>query len=56
MTEDDIKKEFHEALHTRGLGVKYGLTKFQVQNYKRNEPTIGTMLEFLWRLGKIDFV
>jgi len=56
MSEEDIKKEFQQAIHTRGLGLKTGLTKDQVYDYKNREQSVGTMLEFLWRLGKIDFV
>lgn len=54
MKEQEIKDEFHRLINQRGLGTKVGLTKHQVQNYKRIEPTIGTMLEFLWRLDKLE--
>lgn len=56
MSEEDIRKEFNEAIHTRGLGLKMGLTKDQVYDYKHREQSVGTMLEFLWKLGKIDFI
>lgn len=55
MNEQEIKTEFFKHLNVRGRGTKAGLTKFQVQNYKRTEPTIGTMLEFLWRLDLLEF-
>lgn len=55
MTEEAIREEFAKALYTRGLGVKAGYSKHQVQNYKRDDVTIGTMLEFLWRLDKLEF-
>ncbi len=54
MTEQEIKDAFYEILNTRGAGIKAGLTKFQVHNYKRTEPTIGTMLELLWKADKLE--
>lgn len=54
MKEEEIKSTFYQYINQRGMGTKAGLTKDQVYNYKRTEPTIGTMLEFLWRLDKLE--
>jgi len=55
MEESEIKERFYTVLNKRGAGVKAGFTKFQVHNYKRIEPTIGTMLEMLWRVDQLEF-
>ncbi len=54
MTETEINEAFNTIINTRGMGTKAGLTKFQVYNYKRYPPTIGTMLEVLWKLDKLE--
>lgn len=54
MDEQEIKETFYKYIKQRGVGTKAGLTNDQVYNYKRIEPTIGTMLEFLWRLDKLE--
>lgn len=55
MKELEIKERFNTILNKRGAGVKAGLTKFQVHNYKRIEPSIGTMLELLWKMDLLEF-
>ena len=55
MEESEIKAAFFEEIKQRGIGKKAGLTKQQVYNYRhRDEPGIGTMLEVLWRLDKLE--
>ena len=57
MEEQEIREAFKEAINKRGVGKAAGLSKFQVYNHRHNrpEPSLGTMLEILWRLDKIEF-
>ena len=58
MKEEEIKALFKEEIHKRSVGREAGLTKDQIYAYRsenRPEPTIGTMLEVLWKLDKLEF-
>ncbi len=54
MTEEQIRKKFFEAISERGVYKKIGWSVTKVSNFKtRLEPTLGDMLEALYKLEKI---
>jgi hypothetical protein len=54
MTEDKIKELFFSAISERGVYKKIGWSITKVSNFKtRLEPTLGDMLEALYKLDKI---
>jgi hypothetical protein len=56
MEEKEIRELFLEEIHKRSAGKNAGLTKDQLYHFRHGyEPTVGLMLEVLWRLDKLDF-
>jgi len=56
MTEGKIKEMFKEVVQDRGVYVKLKVSRDVVYNWKHGRgaaPTIGQMLEALYRLDKI---
>jgi len=56
MTEGKIKEMFSEIVQDRGVYSKIGVSRDVVYNWKHGRgaaPTLGQMLETLYRLDKI---
>lgn len=56
MNEDQIKEMFLEVIQERGIYNKINVSRDVVYNWKHGRgtaPTLGQMLEALYRLGKI---
>lgn len=55
LSEERIKELFYEAITERGVYKKIGWSDSKVSNYKtrRTTPTLGIMLEALYKLRKI---
>ncbi len=56
MTENEIKEMFFEAIQERGIYKNINVTRAVVYNWKNNrgsEPSIGQMLDVLYRIGLI---
>ena len=56
MEEEEIKELFLKEIHKRSAGREAGLTKDQLYHYRHGfEPSVGQMLEVLWKLDKLEF-
>lgn len=58
MTETEIKDMFNEAIKERGVYALLDVSKSVVYDWKTNRttPSLGTMIEVLYRLGTIKIM
>jgi hypothetical protein len=57
MNEQEITKLFNELIGLRTAVKMFGLTKHQVTYYRsKSTPDLGTMLQLLYKAGKINII